>query len=314
MPTSNQLVEFIGGHEGFVSTYYLDPVHIPTIGYGFTNLSPVFRNWWKSRYGRDMRRGDTISKADALAVLKLIIETEAGPPVERAFGSQRPNVKESAKSTVYNAGAKSLTWRWAQAIQRGDLKGGYSLLRQTATTAKGKKLPGLVRRRGEEADIGEFGRWPAWMKGITYDQAPETHITEEDVRQAQVWLNQLNYQCGTPDGVPGGRTQAAVARFQKDHGTLLVDGKLGPATLAALRRTIDLQAGLAKTVVPATAATAAGGAEVTTNVVPTVDTPVGDTSALGDILLWGGAAVLVLALAYFAWRYRDELVAFLKRL
>lgn len=36
-----RIVNFVGGHEGFVSTWYLDPAGVPTIGYGFTLGQPV---------------------------------------------------------------------------------------------------------------------------------------------------------------------------------------------------------------------------------------------------------------------------------
>ena len=57
--------------------------------------------------------------------------------------------------------------------------------------------------------------------------------TGEAVRRLQERLNELGYSCGTADGVFGAKTEAAVRRFQADHG-LTVDGVAGMATQAAL--------------------------------------------------------------------------------
>ena len=53
------------------------------------------------------------------------------------------------------------------------------------------------------------------------------------VRQIQGWLNQLGYDCGKADGVYGAKTEAAVRRFQGNHG-LAADGIAGDRTQAAL--------------------------------------------------------------------------------
>ncbi|MFO7294800.1 MAG: peptidoglycan-binding protein, partial [Clostridia bacterium] len=46
-------------------------------------------------------------------------------------------------------------------------------------------------------------------------------------------LNELGYNCGTPDGIFGSKTQQAVIAFQKDNG-LVADGIVGPKTIAKL--------------------------------------------------------------------------------
>ena len=55
----------------------------------------------------------------------------------------------------------------------------------------------------------------------------------EDVRQVQQRLNALGYSVGTADGVFGPKSDAAVRAFQKAK-KLTVDGKVGPATRAAM--------------------------------------------------------------------------------
>lgn len=60
-----------------------------------------------------------------------------------------------------------------------------------------------------------------------------TNAKVDLVKLAQEELNSLGYECGTPDGSIGSKTKGAIKAFQKDN-NLVVDGKLGPKTLAAL--------------------------------------------------------------------------------
>ncbi len=311
-----RIVNFIGGHEGFVSSWYLDPAGVPTIGYGFTWGNPVFRDWWMQKHGRKMRRGDTITQADAYAVLLAILEHDALPAVQAKFGGKPINVIEAGCSAVYNLGPGALGWKWAGSIARGAVAAGAELLRKTGTTAGGKRLPGLVRRRGEEADIAEYNTWPSWVTEAT--TAPAPHIDTVDIQQAQLWLNDLGYDCGRADGIPGGRTIEATKRFQKDHGNLLVDGVIGAATLSALQRAIDLKKAATTTVTIGGGSVVAGVGEDVTGAGDSVqlpaDAPVHDLGWVGDVLPWGGLAVAAAVLAWLAWRYRDELVAAFKKL
>jgi N-acetylmuramoyl-L-alanine amidase len=57
----------------------------------------------------------------------------------------------------------------------------------------------------------------------------------DDVRELQHRLNQLGFDAGAEDGIFGPLARAAVEEFQRNTG-LGVDGIVGPATLAALRR------------------------------------------------------------------------------
>lgn len=309
---TTRIVNFIGGHEKHVGTWYLDPVHVPTIGYGFTWGSKVFREWWMAHHGRKMQKGDTITQAEAHQVLLLILRDEVQKPVDTTFRSVAGNrILEAAYSAVFNLGPGSLQWKWAAALIRGDLRGGCSLWRTMGTTAKGKKLRGLVRRRAEEANIAEFDKWPAWV-GDT-DAPPEPHVDKEDIQQAQLWLIALGYDCGDADGVPGPRTVQQTARFQKDHGTLKVDGIIGAATLSALQRAVDLKKKAAKAVAAASAPTVAGGAEKATSGAE-IAVPDGSMSWVGDVLLYGGITLGVVALIWLAWRYRDELATVIRKL
>lgn len=55
----------------------------------------------------------------------------------------------------------------------------------------------------------------------------------DSLQGAQERLNHLHYYVGAPDGVLGPLTDAALRRFQRDHG-LAVTGQLDPATVGRL--------------------------------------------------------------------------------
>jgi hypothetical protein len=58
-------------------------------------------------------------------------------------------------------------------------------------------------------------------------------VSAEVVQKVQEALNALGYDCGTPDGVFGKNTKAALKEFQEDNG-LKKDGKIGPKVKKAL--------------------------------------------------------------------------------
>lgn len=66
---------------------------------------------------------------------------------------------------------------------------------------------------------------------LLMNTAPNTKGT--DVKELQERLNALGYDCGEPDGEFGNGTEKGVRAFQRAAG-LAVDGKFGPASLAAL--------------------------------------------------------------------------------
>lgn len=70
--------------------------------------------------------------------------------------------------------------------------------------------------------------------------APDVKLAEdneglsyEKMRSLQAKLNSLGYDCGSPDGFPGAKTQAAVRRYQATVG-LPQDGYAGPSLFNAL--------------------------------------------------------------------------------
>lgn len=232
MKISDKGLAFIASHEGLVLNAYLDPAGIVTIGYGFTNRSRVFSAWARAKWGRAMRMGDRLTKAEADQILAKLLEEEYEPPVERACPGIRQTAFDAAVSACYNLGPRSLKWRWGQALARKDYQAAGDLLRETGTTAGGRKLPGLVRRRAEEADLIATGRYPAHLS-----KAKRLDV-EDALEDLQADLATLGYDPGPLDGVMGLKTRAAVRSFQADHPPLAVDGIPGPATRAAIDRAL----------------------------------------------------------------------------
>lgn len=239
MRLSKQGASFIRSHEGFVPRYYLDPVGIGTIGVGFTWASSAFRDWWgKNRPGQKFGPGSTMTAAEADSCLLYLCDAEYGAAVNKFLGGKvvPQHVFDAMCSMVYNCGAKSLAWRWASFIKAGDMVAAARAWKETAVTAKGKTLAGLVRRRKEEAELAQYGRYggvavPAASKRD--DGVLERGEAGEDVRKLQASLATLGHYTGKVDGIFGPGTESAVLSFQKDT-HLTQDGKAGPATQAAI--------------------------------------------------------------------------------
>lgn len=298
MSYDRRLIAFTSGHEGFVSRYYLDPTGTPTIGYGFTWASRIFRDWWMTRHGRKFRKGDTISKSDAQMLLMRLIDAEYAPAPLAKFPKASAHAKAAGVDMCFNCGPGALKWKWAAALAGGDVRSAARRMRVTATTSRGRKLAGLVRRRKEAGDIMEFNRWPA---RITEIKLPVPAVVswmlgEEDIAEAQRILKSLGYELAAT-GRLDAKTEAATRAFQQSHPQLKADGILGTATFAALQRVRNLRqeaaCGGGATAMPAAAA---GGGEI-----------FADPAWWTDWVLWGGLGALAIGAAYLAWFYRDEI-------
>lgn len=290
MQLSEKGAAFVAAHEGFVSRAYLCPAGVRTIGYGFTMGSSIFAAYWRQKHGRGLQAGDTITRAEADRLLRDLFNNEYGAAVNREIGTNVQHQYDGAGSVSFNCGRGALKWKWAQALARGAVAECARRLRSTAVTANGRRLPGLVRRRDEEATLIETGRY-AGHKSAT---PPSVSQRSDEVEQYQKQLATLGYAVGQADGIAGPKTLAAVKAFQADHG-LVVDGIVGPATRAALIRALDTKRGGQATGGGAAAGGAGGGgAELAT----------GSTDAIMSALMWGiGIAVVVGAVVLFL-KYR----------
>ena len=297
--TSPKGRQYIMLAEGNPLTGYLDPASppVPTIGPGLTNKSPIVTR----EIGRIVPGVTKITAATADRVFALVLAEEVDPVVTRGMPGARQHEHDAGASGGYNLGAeRHMGWTWAQLWRAGRKSDAWDWLADHYNTAGGRKLPGLVRRRKEEADIGRMahyagiddGRVPA---GLPRDaQAVPPAAQDPVVREAQEILTAKGFDPGAIDGWMGEQTKAAVLAYQEAHPHLVNDGILGAATIAQLRR--DAQA--AREVAVNTATRGGGGGLVA-----------GVASFFAG-LPWGwiAAAVVLGTLIYFGWRYRDVIV------
>lgn len=287
--TSQRGRAFMRGHEGNPLTCYLDPVGIPTIGTGFTMRSAAVRAALKRLGITKLVPGKTkitAEQSDSIFAAVLADEFEPAVVASSPRGRQQHQL-DAAVSAIYNLGVGAMQWTWADLWRDGDIKGAAAYLGSHYNTASGKKLPGLVRRRKEEAELFLNGRYAS--VGGAVKEATEKPPKRPDavVKEAQEILSAKGFNPGAIDGWMGEKTRDAIIAYQKAHPHLEADGILGPATLSQLRR--DAKA-------LKDAATKGAGSAVGSGAL-----------AFAAGLPWGwiAAGALLLALGYVAYRYRD---------
>lgn len=238
MDLSPQGAQFVRLHEGFVGKWYADPVGIGTIGIGFTWASQSFQQWWRiNKPGMKFGPGATITRAEAEAALIYLCDREYGKAVAKHYGKKVPqHVFDASTSVTFNCGPATLGDRWAGAAKQGDYPAAATLLKSTRTTAKGKKLPGLVRRRQEEAALLEHGVYTG-LAALPIDAMADGMLVRGERGPAVAELLRdlafLGFYKGIQDDVFGFGAEEAVMAFQR-AGFLTVDGYAGPKTLAAI--------------------------------------------------------------------------------
>lgn len=292
MKVSEKGLAFLAAHEGFVSRGYLDPGGVVTIGYGFTMRSRVFASWWRAREGQPLRVNDRISRKECDMLLRTLLEEEYVPPVRKTFRALPQHQVDSCASIAYNLGPRALRWKWAKALKENMVSRAANLLRVTGTTAGGRQLAGLVRRRAEEADLlerGIYARSSVRHEAVVARQAPEP-----DVEEAQELLRDQGIAPDLDiDGWMGPKTEAAILRYQKLHPHLNNDGILGPATLSQLRKDAHLVKDAARKAARELTPIVSGG---------------GLLSWLADLpWLWVATAIGIAMVAVFLWHRRDVL-------
>jgi GH24 family phage-related lysozyme (muramidase) len=279
---------FVRLHEGNPLTCYLDPVGIPTIGTGFTMRSDSVRRELAKIGIIKLVPGKTkITAAQSDAILDAVLDAEYVPAVVAGSPENRKQQElDAAASVTFNLGVGAMKWTWAEFWRKGQIKKAAAHLASNYNTAKGKKLPGLVRRRKEEALLFEKGIYTG--VGVTKEATAEPPVLPDPVvKEAQELLTTAGLNPGAIDGWMGEKTKAAVIAYQKAHPHLIADGIIGPATLAQLRR----DASTAKEAVTKGVGSAASSGLL----------------AFAAGLPWGwiAAGVAVAAVAYVAYRNRD---------
>jgi lysozyme len=298
--------KFIYAHEGVVKKAYRCPAGIWTIGAGLTTASGVVT----------VKPGMVITEAENDRLVDLALTRNYLPRVLKALGeSCSQHALDAGTSFDYNTG-KIHSASWVKSfLANNPVDTRRRLLMWNK--GNGKVLPGLTRRRGEEATLLLEGRFPAEIERsvIGLQQAkPGAYaaivisLTTAEIEEAKKALVKLGYFADAPTGAID---RTAVEMFQKAH-DLTVDGKVGMATLATLQREIDARSKAAQgTVATAGGAGFAGGGQVAD--VVTGSAPVDPTAVVPDqlatIVGLSLAGVAILYLAWQAYRYRDVIAA-----
>ena len=138
MKTSSKGIELVKRHEGLKLTAYLCPAKVWTIGYGHTG---------------GVKSGDVITKAQAEEFLRADLNN-----AERPVNQQRLNINQNQfdalVSFVFNLGSVNFqNSTLLKVIKANPLDARIKMELSRWVYSKGEVLPGLVLRRGEEADL-----------------------------------------------------------------------------------------------------------------------------------------------------------------
>ncbi|TCT29744.1 glycoside hydrolase family protein [Martelella mediterranea] len=288
---------FVRLHEGNPLTAYRDPTGTPTIGTGFTMKSPYCRAEFARLSIKKLIPGKTkITAEQSDRILRTVIDNGYGKEVVAHSPDNRTQYQlDAGTSAAYNLGGRVVSkWRFGKLWRAGRLKQAADYLASHYNTSKGRKLPGLVRRRQEESLLFEKGIYtgvdtvtgaPEGVPRAETDEKPATG--DPVVADVQTMLKKRGFDPGAIDGWFGKNTRKAVLAYQMAHPHLVNDGIIGPATIAQLRR--DMKAFKDAAAKSGASAAASGAAAWMAGL------PVG----------WIVAGVIVFAALWFAWRYRD---------
>ncbi|KQZ14329.1 hypothetical protein ASD44_09770 [Mesorhizobium sp. Root554] len=310
MQVSDKGEAYLESREGVVLKTYRDSAGVLTIGAGLTASSGVIKP----------KLGMTITRAQATSLLRQALAKNYEPRVTKAMPGAKQNEFDGGLSFDFNTGAiDRATWvkQWVTGASAASVRASLGAWNK----AGGKVLPGLKRRRAEEADIILADKWPADLRIAQASVEPGYYaefvvsVTAEEIVAIRDGFRKTGYE---PGDAATKVLRSAVDKFQADHG-LTVDGKIGKATLSTLQRELD-----ARSKTKTAAGTAATGTAVTTGAdvitpppaPPSVDLPAVEPSTLSDHALslagWIGIVALVVGslwLAYLAWHYRDIIAA-----
>lgn len=290
MQTSAQGVATLEHHEHVVLRAYRDVVGVWTVGAGLTAASGVVKP----------KAGMVLTREEASRLLQLALRRNYEPAVAKAMPGAKQHEFDAGVSFHFNTGAiAKATWvkRWRAKAAASVIRGGMLAWNKGG----GRVLPGLTRRREDEARMLLEGRYP-----VTAPQSKPAEgravwaleLTLAERARVGAELHRLGY---APYGQSLERhwiDAASVMEFQREHG-LTVDGIIGRATLSTLQRRIDAAA-KAKPAAVAQIAATAGPA----------------TGALDPMPLPANADWIILGLAsayalWLAWQYRDAIAAHL---
>jgi len=290
MRTSTNGIRFLELHEGVVLRAYRDPVGIWTIGAGLTKMSGVVTP----------KAGMVLTRTEATRLLDQALERNYEPRVLDAMPGAAQHEFDGDVSFDFNTGAiHKASWvkAWA-AGQRDEVRRRLGLWKK----AGGRVLPGLVRRRGEEADLILDGVY----HGVVERSRPPSGFARIVVRHSRADITRIREQLTKlgydPGDTAGSIVEHVVRQFQRDHG-LTVDGIIGAATISTLQRRIDARTAPAA---PAAIVAAGGGAAVGAPTMGVEDLLAGLPP---DMVGWGLAVLGLAWLGKTGTDYRDVIAA-----
>ena len=298
--TSPRGIDYLESIEGVVLKAYRDPVGIWTIGGGLTAASGVVTP----------RAGMVISRKEASRLLALALKRSYEPRVRKTLGNVEQHAFDGAVSFDWNTGAIHRA-SWVKAFLNGNPTKARAKL-MLWVKGGGRVLPGLKRRRREEADIILLNKWPAHVTIARNPSKPNVafaglaiSLSPDEIDQVAEAFRAIGFD---PGKTSGRISLNAVSEFQRKY-DLRVDGIIGKATLSTLQRELDARKGAKKGAGGATGGAAvAGGGEA---VAPGTGLP--DPTSLDPALLkWvgmAGGAIAGVYLLYLVWQYRDMIAA-----
>lgn len=211
--------DLIQRHEGLQLAVYLDPVGIETVGWGHV-VQPLDRLSLGQKITQE--RADALFTKDLARARKGLAEAVLVP--------LSPEQEAALISWAFNvgvAGAKASTL--IRQLNAGDPWSVPDELRRWVH-AGDRELPGLVKRREEEAALFAAGTPPKPATLRRGDKGPEV----AQLQEVLIRLGHLSQRArGSAIGMFGPATEKAIKSFQASAG-VVVDGVAGPQTRAAL--------------------------------------------------------------------------------
>jgi lysozyme len=212
-------LNLIKSFEGLYLDAYLDPIGIPTIGYGHT---------------QGVEEGMTITEAQAEEFLrKDLADAEAAVSSDLVQVSLNENQFSALVSFTFNVGSVNFSdSTLLQLLNAGDFQGAADQFPVWNKGDGGQELAGLTRRRKAERALFLGEDWKVFTNfeevTIKLLRLTEPPMQGDDVRAVQKALAKLGFRISA-DGVFGSVTEKAVKDFQQKEG-LTVDGIVGAGT------------------------------------------------------------------------------------
>lgn len=162
MIVNQKTLELIESFEGFVPTWYVDPVGIWTVAFGHTDAAG------EPKYAATKNK--TFTKAEGRMILERDLAQYAAHVRKSVHVALTPNQFGALTSLCYNIGPSNfMSSTLVKKLNAEDYEGAAEQFKRW-NRAGGKILKGLVRRRAAEAAL--------FLSGATTPAEPETPASE----------------------------------------------------------------------------------------------------------------------------------------